>query len=237
MDELVLLVEVPDLRLVLAGTRIHIPDAVEPDCPDGAVGSEQLGELGIHKVEVVAPFAPVRTTGAQTCAPARIEVGAPPVKVGVIEVEPDALRGTFCSELAYHIASEGRRVHYIIGTRCGLEHREAVVVAGGDGDVSRAGGLDGRHPLARIEFRRKEASCKARIFLIINVFILHHPLSLAEHRVDAPVDKDAKAVPGETLAGFKISFGWDIVRLGGGTRAESRKYQKQQNNILHNGQD
>ena len=65
------------------------------------------------------------------------------------------------------------------------------MVTGGEADVLRSGGLDGRDPFLCVETCRVETSGSLAIFLLLESLI-QIPLSLGEHAVDSPVKKDSK---------------------------------------------
>ena len=188
--QLVLGVEIPNLRLLLVRIHIHIPQSVEPDCAYRPVIRQQLGQLAVHKVQVVLPLlslsglhtllGPPRP-GMQTGASKREEIVPSPVQVGVIEVQLYSLLAAGLGEFSYHVPPERAAVHYIVCASLRLEHREAVVMAAGDSEVLRSGSLDGLHPLAGVEFRRTEAVGQMGIFLMAYVPGLQRPLSLSEH--------------------------------------------------------
>ena len=190
MYQLVLGVEIPNLRLLLVRIHIHIPQSVEPDCAYRPVIRQQLGQLAVHKVQVVLPLlslsglhtllGPPRP-GVQTRASKREEIVPSPVQVGVIEVQLNSLLAAGFGELSYHIPPERAAVHYVVCASLRLEHREAVVMAAGDSEVLRSGSLDGLHPLSGVEFRRTEAVGQMGIFLMAYVPGLQRPLALPEH--------------------------------------------------------
>ena len=181
VDELVLRVEVPERRLVFVWLFVLVPDAVEPYCPDRAILGEQLRQLVVHKPEVAVPISAVRSSGAVSGAPARVEIRSSPVQVGVVEMQFQAFFLTSLGDFPDYVTSERSGIHHIVGTRFGPEHRESVMMPCGYGEVPGARGLEGAYPLLRVELGRVEAIGKMGVFEVVEVAYLHHPFALTEH--------------------------------------------------------
>ena len=77
---------------------------------------EEFGQLGVDKGHIVLPARFLvfrfRASGAKSRATLGCVIGTPPIQMGVVEVEPDALLGASISQFTYHVASE----------RCGIDH-------------------------------------------------------------------------------------------------------------------
>src|ERR1700687_624229 len=128
-----------------------VPHSVEPDTADRPVLSEQLGELLIYEGDVAGPVAAFRPARRLARPPPREVIRMMPVELRVVKVEFDPLPLTFTRKFLERIALERSPVDDVVGRGLGRKHREAVVVARGDGDVSHSGGLGERHPFASLE--------------------------------------------------------------------------------------
>ena len=51
------------------------------------------------------------------------------------------------------------------------------------------------------------------VLVAVNLLVEHHPLAVGQHRVDAPVDKDAEFVVLELLASLEVFLAGDISGL------------------------
>ena len=88
-------------------------------------------------------------------------------------------------------------------------------MTGGKGDVAGTSGLERLDPFLGVELGGIEAVGQVGIFLIINVAVTHHPLAVAEHGVESPVDVDAKLVVLEFGTGLE-DFGRSLILSRGG---------------------
>ena len=200
MDKRVLVGEVP-VEILAVG--VVVPHAVEPYRPDWPVVGEQLGELVVHEFIVGRPVKFVGVAaGVDACPSLRIG-GVAPVEVGVVEVEDDALAGTFVGKLFEDVPAERCGVDDVVVRLGGVPHRKTVVVARCDGDVFRSRPFDGRYPFFGVEVGGVECPCGFGIFSGLGP-IVEIPFALSEHAVDAPVDENAETVVGEPLACFKV---------------------------------
>ena len=75
------------------------------------------------------------------------------------------------------------------------------MVARSDGDILGTGSLDLAHPLGGVETGRIETAGILGIFLIGNVLLMHHPFSLGQHGIHAPVDENTEFIVPELLFG------------------------------------
>src|SRR5262249_59613726 len=82
-----------------------------------------------------------------------------------------------------------------------------------------AGGLGERHPGARVELQGVERGCEPLVRIDGNRAVLHHPLTLRELAVDAPVDEEAELGVPEPRAS-RGTFRWNRV---GTLRARPRR--------------
>ena len=78
------------------------------------------------------------------------------------------------------------------------------MVARGDADILRTGGFDGRDPFRRVELDGVEARSQLRVFLPIQVLVVHHPFAVAQHTVDAVVEEDAEFIVLELFARLEV---------------------------------
>ena len=70
-----------------------------------------------------------------------------------------------------------------------VEHREPVVMAGGETDVFHPGILGDAYPLVRIEFGGIESVCQFLVLRLVQAFVGQHPFAVSQHTVYSPVDK------------------------------------------------
>src|SRR6202162_6066463 len=109
-----------------------VPHAIEPDATDRAIMSEQLSEVLVHEGDIARPIAILRSPRRFAGSSPRKIVGMVPVKLRVVEKEFDALPLTFLRQFLERIALERSPVDDVVRRGPGREHREAVVVTGGD---------------------------------------------------------------------------------------------------------
>ena len=117
----------------------------------------------------------------------------PLADVGIVEAEPDALLLAGFGQFGHRIAFEGGRVDDVEGRQLRAEHREAVVMLGGDDDVLAAGLFGQLDPLVGVELRRVELGGELFIFLHRDFLVELHPFAAAQLAVDSPVDEHAEA--------------------------------------------
>ena len=130
---------------------LAIPPAIEPDPRHRTVVGEQLGELGVHVVEVLVEVAVLGAVSVTSGAAAREVVGVMPVELRVVEEQLDPLLAALLGQLLEHVALVGRALDDVPIAHLRVEHGEAIVVLAGDGDVFHARGLGQRHPLGGVE--------------------------------------------------------------------------------------
>ncbi len=221
----VLLLQVP---VKGSGVAVVVPHAVKPN-GIGVVVLDQLGELGIHETVVELPV------GLGTVAPravSRASLGVVlthPVEVGIIEMHSQSLTAALVGKLTQHVATEGGAIYDIVAGLLGGKHGEAVMVACGETDVLGAGLLECRHPSLGIEQRRIEPMGSPGILMPVDTGIMHIPLSLAKHAVDAPMQENAETAFGEGGTRLEIFLGRPIgaTRPGiGGERNWTRRTQR-----------
>ena len=134
MDKGILLGQLPVERRIL----VLIPPAVKPDGSHLAVVGEQLCQLIVHKLIVALPVAVGIGTSCSSARTAPRSILTPPVDVRVIEMDADALLVALVSKLLNDVALERCGVHDVIIRILGMEHREALVVSGGEADILRS---------------------------------------------------------------------------------------------------
>ncbi len=107
----------------------------------------------------------------------------------MIEEQLNALCLALFGEHLQYIFFIGSTINDIIIRNFAVEHREAIVVFAGDGDVFHAGVLHHLHPFFSIELSRIEERWKFFVGLRWNLLNLHHPFAIAKLAVNAPVNK------------------------------------------------
>ena len=127
----------------------------------------------------------------------------------------DAVALTGVGQFLEHVALEGGGIHNVVVAHLALEHRETVVVARSNRDVARSSILDGTHPLVGIKARGIEPRRQLGILVTVDALIVHHPLAVGQHRINTPVDKNAKFVVLKFLAGLEVFLTGHIGRLLG----------------------
>ena len=194
LDEGVLLVESPVELLLLV-----VPHAIEPDGSYRPVVSQQFCKLHVHEGIITVPIACGGVVRAVAAAACRV-VKALPVHVAVVEVKLQSVLSARLGQGLHHVASVRRGLDDVVGACLGLPHGEAVVVAAGEGDVLCSGLLEELHPFACIEPGGTEASGELGVLVAVDAAVVHHPLSVGQHGIDAPMDEDAKLAVLEVLA-------------------------------------
>ncbi len=179
---------------------------------------EQLGELGIEKIEVMAPIAVLGPAGAVACRPTRPVIGVMPVELRVIEEELDPLAAAFVGQLLQRIALERRPVDDVVARGARREHRKTVVVARGDRDVLHARRLGERHPRVGIEVGGIEGRGEPLVVGHGDGPILHHPLALAEQAVHAPMNEHSELGVAIPVARREPLRGHGVLALREGQR-------------------
>ena len=208
VDEPVLLLKLPIER---GGVAVVVPESVKPDAADFAVIGEEFPELGVHEIVICLPVRLGRIlSGREAGASGRIVIPSP-VNVGVVEMKPYALLVAFVSQLFQHIPSERGCIDDIVRRLPGAEHRESVVMPGGEADVLCPGSLDGGNPLGGIEISRIECRSCLGVLLVLYPVPIEIPFALGEHAVDSPMEEDSELVPGEFRPGFEILPGRNIA--------------------------
>jgi hypothetical protein len=200
-----------------------VPPPVEPDATDLAVVREQLAELAVHVVEVAVPVALGRPPAVRARAPARVVVGVMPVELRVVEEELDALPVALVGQHLEDVLLVGRAVHDVVVGDLGVEHREAVVMLAGDGDVLHARGLGHGHPFRGVELRGVEQAGQLLVIGHADAALMHHPLAVGERAVHAPVHEEAEL--GVLEGAPRLHVGGRGLVLGGAGAGERRDGQ------------
>ena len=124
------------------GVVLVIPPAVKPNAVYLTILCQQLGELGIHEAVVRLPIFLCTILARIDSRYAGRIIVARPVYMGVIQVESDALAVAFVSKLPHDVFSVGR-IHNVEIRLLRVPHRESVMVARGETDVTRTSCLEG----------------------------------------------------------------------------------------------
>ena len=212
VDEGILLVELP---IEGHGVGVMFPLAVKPDGTDGSVVGQQLGQLVVHELVVLAPVGGCWIVGHLFLVTPQGVVQTVPIQMGIVEMQLDAVTLASVGEFLEHIALEGGGIDNVVVGDCALEHRESVVMARGDGDVAGARILDGSHPLVGVETRRIETGRQLGILIAVDTLVEHDPLAVGKHGIDTPVDKDTELVVLEFLAGAEVLLAGSVHGLLG----------------------
>src|SRR5205085_4952521 len=127
--------------------------------------------------EITIPIAGVRPAAGVTGAAEWPVVGVVPVELRIIEKELDSFASALVRQLLQWIARERRPIHDVVARRLRRKHREAVVMATRDRDVSDAGPFREQHPFARVELYGIERRREPLVAVDVDAAILHHPFA------------------------------------------------------------
>ena len=137
-----------------------------------------------------------------------------PIQLRIIEEELDALTVALVGQHLQRIFLVKCTLHNVPVGDFGVEHREAIVMSRGDGDVLHPRRLRERNPCLGIEFLGIEEGWQAVVFVDFQLAVVEYPFPVAEHAVDAPVNEQAKLHVLEFAAGLQVFGRWLVVRLG-----------------------
>ena len=210
-----------------------IPPAVEPDAADLAVVGQQLAQLPVHVLDVPRPLALFRPPGVAAGAAARKVIGVMPVELRVVEEQLEALLSALLGERLEDIFLVRRSRDDVVVGHPGVEHREAVVMLARDGDVLHARGLRERNPLGRIERHRIELRRQLLVIGDGDSPVVHDPLTVAEHAVDAPVHEQAEARVLEPAARRQVRRARAIPCLGAPALADRQRCRARHQHHRH----
>jgi len=191
-----------DVPADLLRRHLRHPAPVEPQDVERTIVRHQLGDLVVGELDVLLPAVGIAFYIVVHVPVGRGEVGPPvilamPVGLGEIGARPQPLLPKGPEDLPGDvrpgIAAERafRAGDLVIGV-FGVEHAEAVVVLGGEHDVTHAGLAGGFGPPVRVEPVRVEGGLQVFIFLLVLgvVFILS-PAPAFVFRADGPGLHDA----------------------------------------------
>ena len=169
-----------------------VPLPVKPDSTDLAVIGQQLRELIYHKLLIRFPVSLLGAPHSAACAPDGEIIGTAPIELRIIKMQLDALFMAFIGQFFDDIALKRRAVNDVVRRLLGVEHRKAVVVARRDANVFRSGGFHIGHPFRCVVFRRIKPVGQLGVLLPVDVFVVHDPLAVGHHAVNAPVNEHAE---------------------------------------------
>ena len=145
----------------------------------------------------------------------------------MVEEELDPLLPARVGEHLQDVPPVGRAVDDVVVAHLGVVHREAVVVLRRDRDVLHARRLRHRHPGRGVVLHRVEGGREVALVLGDgDPLLVHHPLPVSRHRVDAPVDEEAEAGLLEPLARLQVLGGGRVALLGEGGPCEQGREQQ-----------
>ena len=139
-----------------------------------------------------------------------------PVELRVIEEELDALLAAFVGQRLQHVLVVRRALDDVVVAHLGIPHREAVVMLAGDRDVLHARGLHHATHSAALNFVGLKWGGKFLVLGNGDLLVVHHPLAVTEHAVDAPMDEQAETRLLEPGAGGQVARRRCVALLGGG---------------------
>ena len=172
-------------------------------------------KLAVHVgVEIGIPVAVVGAAVVPVGGAARIVVGIVPIELRIIEEELDALAVALVGEHLQRIFLVRRALHDVPVGNFGVEHREAIMMARGDGDVLHAGGLGERDPCVGVEFFGIEKCRQALVFVDFQLAVVEYPFAVAEDAIDAPVNEHAEFHVLKFAAGLQVFGRWLVAGLG-----------------------
>ena len=194
LDEGVLLLESPVEFLLFV-----VPHSVEPNGSNRAIIGQKLSQLTIHESIILVPIRGGWVVRAVFAASCRV-VCPLPIHVAVVEMEFEPLLSASRCKCFHHIFLVRSGIDDVIRTCLRRPHRKAVVVPAGKGDILCPCLLEELRPFASIKLAWVEACCELRIFVSVDVAIVHHPFSVGQHGVDAPMKEDAELTVLELFA-------------------------------------
>ena len=192
---------------------VMLPFTIKPDGADGTIVGQQLGQLVVHEFVVLRPVGGRSVVRHIILVSSQRIIQAMPVQMGIVEMQLDAVALASVGKFFEHVALEGSRVHDVVVAHRTLEHRKAVMVARGDGDVAGAGILDGAHPFVGVKTRRIESRRQLSVLVAVDALVVHHPLAVGKHGINAPVNEYTKFVVLELLTGLEVLLAGHVGNL------------------------
>jgi hypothetical protein len=190
-------------RKMPVGLRL-VPHPVKPHATDLAVVRQELAKLSVHEIQVRFPVAGFGPSGMAPGAPARKIVRRMPIQLRVVEKQFDALFAAFRREQANDVFPIGRARHHVPIRQARTKHRKSIVMFRRNGDVLHACGLRQCNPCRRIKFDGIEEAGQLRIFRSADGPCLHHPFTVSQHAVHAPMNEHAELRVLEPLARLQV---------------------------------
>ena len=198
---------------VKAGVSILIPPSVKPNGSYRTIISQQFRQLIVHELIIAFPVSlRIRTSCTTSCTSPRI-IFPRPVKMRVVEMEFDSLFAASCCQLLDDIPLKGSCLHDIEVRILGIEHGEAVMMAGSQTDIFSSRCFDGSHPLIRIKLGGIETACQFGILFIIQIIICHSPLTGGKHGIQSPMKENTEFIILKFFTGFEVFFTRLVRRL------------------------
>ena len=117
-------------------------------------------------------------------------------------------------QIPHHILSPRGGLDDVVVGSLGVEHGEAVVMAGSDRHIAGSGILERLHPFLGVVESRVESGGRMGIFILVQAANLKVPFSLRIRRIYSPMKEYPEAVVDKLPAGLKVLRRRLIVVLG-----------------------
>ena len=93
------------------------------------------------------------------------------------------------------------------------ENGKAIMVPGSNAYIFCSRQFYCLHPLVGIEVHRIEPSCQFLILLVIDLLVVHYPLTVTQHGVDSPMDEYSKTGLSKLLSALHVLWRGNISGL------------------------
>ena len=111
----------------------------------------------------------------------RIIVLPAPVYMGIVKVEPYPLLVALICNLSQDIPFERGSINGVVRAGLGMENGKSIMVPGSNAYIFCSRQFYCLHPLVGIEVHRIEPSCQFLILLVIDLLVVHYPLTVTQH--------------------------------------------------------
>ncbi len=155
-----------------------VPIAVEPEGADRGVLSHQLFHLLFHEAEVVVIVWMIALAAGVVARLAKRVILSDPVQNQIIELEAQTFLMAGVSQIPHHILSPRGSLDDVVVRSLGVEHRETIVMTGGDRHIAGTGILESLNPFLGVVAGGIESGRRVGIFILVQASKLEVPLPL-----------------------------------------------------------